>query len=1102
MSNASPNDTAKTGSSSDAMSAVGECPLKKTKMQLVPVRYGLVESLAADKVMQVPFKTKSRPIGIRLLRDGWLYVVVEENKNWLLHEYRVENGVITKLLWSNAEVSSDVRTSSVGEASLIFDQHCSIYTSYSELQWTAVKCSQVIKSSKDRKRFMQKVRLSSFNATKGAKDLLTATQASNLIAECAEKPQNKSELDYQDYEWEHKPLFATTAFTTINASVLPDYQKDHAYLVLNDDIGVLRDLAAYQSLVALSIEDWQSNETNYQKYVEGCYIETQLQISPEKVDQVAAALGSDSFSSELNEEQKAAVADWIREFDEKFDDFTRPTVGEKYRVMEKSLGPELMDKHREFLFDIQQQFEKQLQGVSGFKFWDGEAGSQGIKDVIDQEAMETFLIEEREKLAYWDALLKTISDDRTRLFVRFYYAAWYFDATISTQLGELLAAEYSCIQDICWNDTASALVAKELEKMPWASTVRGIFTLSADAYDKMSEEIAKKIKEAKDLVDFIEDPSQSALNDLGMQFNSLLTTDYDAAQLINLHEHLKGFSNLVDSSYTPAMTLALTDKVTELFESLNNGQSFNPKDVLRSFSGAAWLSLFKVYDNQGLSIAFANEAEIKAFERTTSQARELRKLNVSLRNRIRQAWAIHRRSGQKGSPNVAQWEQQRRVNQNQLLGLETEIHNAIVPYGEGPAKVGFHIKGLTEAQRADIRVMASDLRKVKQIKPVSSMKGWDGLAAVLAGFAIYNAVKSYTDYSNDSKGSVGRLESTRDIFSAIGACFGLAQGIRAGYDMTAVKAVESSAAKLVYGARLGRWTTMLGGGAYFFSGITSLIKSYDAYHKLSESLSNGDKIGTLKNAVDFSAEASMVGVNGYGAYRSAMVGKAVLFAEKGSRAAIWASNSSRLLSIGARVNLIGIALSAVQLGVTVIYNRYNLNHYMQWFQHSQWGDSPVFSSLQQSNEALAKISTKPKFSINALEKGNALSVTMPNITLDQLNDAEVSIAVYWLVDQQKNDWQPWTQPAAQQWVALSQDNQPLTIALPIFKAEANANHGIAIELHYFATEDSTEKTVTRFETINLSRVGLVNEVKVLKARSVNSSNLHLLTTEQITTQVS
>jgi hypothetical protein len=61
---------------------------------------------------------------------------------------------------------------------------------------------------------------------------------------------------------------------------------------------------------------------------------------------------------------------------------------------------------------------------------------------------------------------------------------------------------------------------------------------------------------------------------------------------------------------------------------------------------------------------------------------------------------------------------------------------------------------------------------------------------------------------------------------------------------------------------------------------------------------------------------------------------------------------------------------------------------------------------------------------------------------------------------------------------------------------------VAIELHYLATEDSSEKTVMYFETTNLSRIGLVNEVKMLKARNLSPTNRHLLTTQQITTQAS
>jgi hypothetical protein len=36
----------------------------------------------------------------------------------------------------------------------------------------------------------------------------------------------------------------------------------------------------------------------------------------------------------------------------------------------------------------------------------------------------------------------------------------------------------------------------------------------------------------------------------------------------------------------------------------------------------------------------------------------------------------------------------------------------------------------------------------------------------------------------------------------------------------------------------------------------------------------------------------------------------------------------------------------------------------------------------------------------------------------------------------------------------------------------------------------------------LSRIGLVNEVKMLKARNISAANRHLLTTQQITAQAS
>ena len=77
--------------------ALGVCPLRKSTVQLLPLRYGLVDNPALDPSAEIamPYSLKSRPLGIRLLRDGWLYVI--DGGNGELTEYRVYNGVVESI---------------------------------------------------------------------------------------------------------------------------------------------------------------------------------------------------------------------------------------------------------------------------------------------------------------------------------------------------------------------------------------------------------------------------------------------------------------------------------------------------------------------------------------------------------------------------------------------------------------------------------------------------------------------------------------------------------------------------------------------------------------------------------------------------------------------------------------------------------------------------------------------------------------------------------------------------------------------------------------------------------------------------------------------
>ncbi|MDF5994686.1 hypothetical protein P4200_08590 [Pseudomonas aeruginosa] len=84
----------------------------------------------------------------------------------------------------------------------------------------------------------------------------------------------------------------------MTAQVLPQYEHDALFLALRDDIGVMRDLAAYQDEVVGWLEEWLQGGAqagaNERDYVIACYIESLTQIRaaelPKLADECPAAV--------------------------------------------------------------------------------------------------------------------------------------------------------------------------------------------------------------------------------------------------------------------------------------------------------------------------------------------------------------------------------------------------------------------------------------------------------------------------------------------------------------------------------------------------------------------------------------------------------------------------------------------------------------------------------------------------------------------------------------------------------------------------------------------------------------------------------------------
>ncbi|MCL1481889.1 MAG: hypothetical protein MH213_11725 [Marinobacter sp.] len=152
------------------------CPLLKS-VHLLPVRYGRVEVAPVDTDSGYPYSLTSCPVGYRLLRNGYIYVLDVsaggsaggDTNREKLHEYLHKDGELTGHNGGKLE----------------YPASHTLYVAFSEMEWTARKKSQVLDDSEERDELLQKIDLASASALSGGEFLLTPDQAKARIAEFA-----------------------------------------------------------------------------------------------------------------------------------------------------------------------------------------------------------------------------------------------------------------------------------------------------------------------------------------------------------------------------------------------------------------------------------------------------------------------------------------------------------------------------------------------------------------------------------------------------------------------------------------------------------------------------------------------------------------------------------------------------------------------------------------------------------------------------------------------------------------------------------------------------------------------------------------------------
>jgi hypothetical protein len=989
-----------------AIGSPGACPLRHTHVQLLPVRYGLVEKpLDPSASLKLPHDLQTRPLGIRLLRDGWLYVI--DSVTGHLHEYRVLDGWVSALLHKGAKVDGDQRAPVEERPALVFSRRSLLHVCFAEVQWTAAKCAQVIDSREEREHFMQAVDLGPVHCETGGEHLLTVAQGKQWLAEIATAPAQQAQAgedeasppdavvlptvqvsnvpahEREPYLWEQPRRFREAHIGEFLGRVRPAYQDDTLFLVVQDDLGVLRDLADYQDRVVGWLDEWTNTGHNERNYLLACYIESLSQLSPADIDKLAEAsddprikalLGDLEQLPEPQQEQtRTALLDYLNKggkvepmdapvppeleqlrkqaHAEAFEmakyqgaspDFTAHSralddADRRYYARQHfSVAPaDFVERHLDTLIKLGREQNKRIEDViKGSRF----SGKRGVNDFIDRPAMDDELFQYRADLGRWNRLLERITADRTMLVCagRYHRSAWYYDAHDPAQLGQAFSAEYACLKDICRSDHASQEILAYLEQhpeltrplfytLPWRLQPEQAvqYTLLFNAGMAVFNNLPHWLGELKK----IEQPHLPALDDLP--------------------EHTRAVADAAQHSLSPALNLGLS-RALEGFD-LTGEKIPDLDELFRRLPKALHTRLLDAAKTTGVTFTVASPAEHAALQTNLKEMLRERDYLKTLTRERNQLTHNKNRQGHK-TPRAVELQNEIARVRGQLTQLEGRLAGALSPiaelpdqsvrlYGATPARAGVTVV-FPPAQQQEVRGLLRNIRMGVEAVPNAGLIKSEGMGLLVFLVQGVNLVSVYREMMNQTKDPKKRAT----FFAAIAATG--AAGFTAAQSLTDT-ALKARSAELVAGlqrhalqsvhVQMGKMHVGLGFFTYLLGLTSSLFSLNSQFQSLQQATRSGNSSAQNSAVLATLGAGGMTTVNAYGLSHTVQATFKVLTARSAeARTAAWAAAGTRLSTVFFRFNLAGALFTVLELGGTWLHNRYNISAHNKWIKTTPW----------------------------------------------------------------------------------------------------------------------------------------------------------------------
>lgn len=1030
---------------SDAKSPIGACPLMKNKVQLLPLRYGLVERLDPSAALSLPYRLKSRPLGIRLIRDGWLYVI--DNETGYLHEYRVEKGVVSKFIWKGKEAAQDQRTGTVAEPYLVFPRNSTLHVVFSEAQWTAFKCSQMIKSREDRDLFMQRIDLASADCDKGGTHLLTDAQTEKWLAEIAEPPSDTAApaganpQEAEDYCWEHAQLFRAAQLGELKKSLSPVYENDHFFLVLKDSIGVMRDLAEEQDTVVNWLEEWSGQQRQELKYVIGSYIETLMVVSEDTAKQAGV---SSPFFEKTTPAQRETVYDYINARNElTWVQRTNPgqvhysgrgytpdpkvlaarnKVAAKRRTMIDALGEELYDELADDIENLEDQSHATLEGQG--------LGSRGLHDLVRHEEMKQYLAEERTHMKRWLARLDLITEDRVELFTsqEFHLSAWYYDFDQPDQLREALVVEQNCTRDICRTEESLVAMGEYFHTYPYYVLPAFQTQLTSAFLDKQAEKLKKWLDKARKYQESLKGAlkRQDDIDGiLGMHWTKSLTLAPQAQQL----------SLLINATYIPALSSRsdkwlqqakqqhgqMQDLLDELDNRSNRGQRLGHLLALRQ--QGAWLE--NPTDEQFQRYKRDMQRFIALLDSEDELVRQRDQAQRDSRKRTRTVAERERSKAQK-----QQYNQQLQALAAERNALLAQLEQGISPTSTlESGRAGLRIRGLDTSQQ---QLLENEIRRMRsgQIGGYATQGTYRValksafVPSILLYFQIRNAMAAWETWHQ--LGTQRTLKDNLILGGAVGGALAAGLSIYQSAHIAMINEVlkglntgSQARSGALFAVRLGKLGLAIGTPISGFTALGALGVTLNNWGKWNEAFRTGTTGERTGAAIALLGDIGVTTTNSLQTARglkdlwllrqeaTGIMRQTPSMTYKAARAAAWATRGPRFMTYMVRLTPWGLAAMALQIIGETTVNYYHLDLLQRWTLHCCWGveEDPQWD-LARHYQLLAEATLQPVIQdlgmvkdVSTGDSWRTLRLSLPGSRLASLQ----SHPLHWAVELQQGN---------------------------------------------------------------------------------------------------